>query len=264
MLLSPLDRELIALVHEHGQRAAIATVRIASCFAWLPYLSSGTVSSRLTRTVLAMIVLVGMWPVTEGMIVPVDMFDAVRLAGMEALIGTGLGLVLSFPYHAFHALGAMSDNQRGASISSAVDPLSGIEATETANLLQLFSATLFLSLGGMTALLEAVYESYRWLPIGAAFQFDADGLTLHMGHLLAAAVRMAAPLLLLLMLAEVCLGMLSRFAQQLNAFSESLAIKSMVAFLALAIYLMPLMQRELPALWRSLPADYLRPVSELP
>jgi type III secretion protein T len=262
MLLSPLDHELIALVHEHGSRAAIATARIATCFAWLPYLSSGTISSRMTRTVLAMVVLIGMWPVTHGMTPPVDIFDAIRLVGIEALIGTGLGLVLSFPYHVFHALGAISDNQRGASISSALDPLSGIEATETANLLQLFSAVLFLSLGGMTALLEAVYESYRWLPIGASFQFDTDGLTLHIGRLLAAAVRMAAPLLLLLMLAEICLGVLSRFAQQLNAFSESLAIKSMVAFLALAIYMMPMMERELPTLWQSLPADYLQPVPE--
>jgi type III secretion protein T len=61
----------------------------------------------------------------------------------------------------------------------------------------------------------------------------------------------------LLLLVEVFLGVLSRFAQQMNAFSVSLAVKSFVAFLALAVYLMPMLQNELPAMWKVKSAERL-------
>lgn len=251
MFLAPLDMEFVALAREYGYRAGIGAVRITACFAWLPYLSSGAISSKLTRTVLSAVVLIGMWPVTQDLPRSGDLFDTLALLATEAMIGTALGLLMAFPYHAFHAVGALVDNQRGASISSALDPLSGIEATETSNLLQLFSAVLFLSLGGLTALLEALHESYVWLPLGRGFAFDWERIHEHMGALLAAGVRMAAPVLLLLLLVEVFLGVLSRFAQQMNAFSVSLAVKSFVAFLALSIYFMPTLSRELPAMWQA-------------
>ena len=264
MFLAPLDMEFTALAREYGYRAAIGLVRITACFAWLPYLSSGAISSKLTRTVLSAAVLVGMWPVTQGLTRPVDIFDALCLLAMEVMIGTSLGLLMAFPYHAFHAVGALVDNQRGASISSALDPLSGIEATETANLLQLFSAVLFLSLGGLTALLDALHESYLWMPVGAAFEFEWESIHRHMGALLSAGVRMAAPVILLLLLLEVFLGVLSRFAQQMNAFSVSLAVKSFVAFLALSIYFTPMLARELPAIWQAKSVERLIRPAALP
>jgi type III secretion protein T len=257
MFLAPLDMEFAALASEFGYRAAIGAARITACFAWLPYLSSGAISSKLTRTVLSTVVLIGMWPITDDLARPADMLETLAVLAIEATIGTSLGLLMAFPYHAFHALGALIDNQRGASISSALDPLSGIEATETSNLLQLFSAVLFLSLGGLTTLLEALHGSYAWIPVGAPFAFEWEGLHRHMGALLSAGVRMAAPLLLLLLLVEVFLGVLSRFAQQMNAFSVSLAVKSFVAFLALAVYLMPMLQNELPAMWKVKSAERL-------
>jgi type III secretion system export apparatus protein len=264
MFLAPLDMEFTELAREYGYRVAIGAVRITACFAWLPYLSSGAISSKLTRTVLSAAVLVGMWPLTDGLSRPVDMLDTLRLLGTEALIGASLGLLMAFPYHAFHALGALVDNQRGASISSALDPLSGIEATETANLLQLFSAVLFLSLGGLTALLDALRESYLWMPPGGAFEFEWVSIHRHMGALLSAGLRMAAPVILLLLLLEVFLGVLSRYAQQMNAFSVSLAIKSFVAFLALSIYFTPMLVRELPAMWQASSMESLVRPAALP
>ena len=106
-------------------------------------------------------------------------------------------------------------------------------------------------------MLDALHESYLWIPLGGAFEFEWEGIHRHMGALLSAGVRMAAPVLLLLLLLEVFLGVLSRFAQQMNAFSVSLAVKSFVAFLALSIYLTPMLARELPALWQAKSAESL-------
>jgi type III secretion protein T len=105
--------------------------------------------------------------------------------------------------------------------------------------------------GGLTSLLEVVHGSYRAIPMGARFVPDMGSVHAYMGTLLAAALRMAAPVLLLLLVLELFLGVLSRFAQQMNAFSVSLTVKSFVAFLALLVYLMPTMATQVDALWQA-------------
>lgn len=247
--LSPLDLEIIGLLGDQAGKAVLGMARVLTCFAWLPYLSSGAISSKMTRSAVALLVVIGIWPVVENVAVPPTMPEFFAAAGVEVLVGTALGLMMALPFHAFHAFGAIVDNQRGASISSALDPLNGIEATETANLLQMFSAVIFLQTGGLDEVLQVIHNSYGLAPAGARFFPDAASVHAYMGNLLAAAVRMSAPVLLLLFLMEIVLGILSRFAQQMNAFSVALAVKSLLAFLALLVYLMPVMIGEVPALW---------------
>lgn len=253
MQLSPLDITLVEAMGEHAVPAALGLARLLTCFAWLPYLAGGVLPSRLLRVVLALVVLVGLWPVTEGVVRPPDLAGLAWAALREVVVGSILGLMLALPYHVFHALGALVDTQRGAGVGAMLDPLSGVEATELANLLQLMSAVVFLVAGGLLPLLQAVQGSYRLVPMGAAFLPDLPGVHSFVDLVLSAALRMAAPVLLLLFLVELALGVLSRFAQQLNAFSVALAMKSLLAFAALLLYLLPLMTTQVPALWRLYP-----------
>jgi type III secretion system export apparatus protein len=251
MLLLPIDAEVLTLIGGYTKQAILGMARIGACFAWIPYLSSGAIPSKLTRSVLALTVLIGIWPATALSADTGPATGMLLALCVEALIGTVIGLTVSLPFLVFHGFGAMVDNQRGASVSSMLDPLSGIEATELANLLQMFSLVIFLASGGLTSLLEVVHGSYRLVPTGGGFVPDLGSVHTYMGTLLAAALRMAAPVLLLLLVLELFLGVLSRFAQQMNAFSVSLTVKSFVAFLALLVYLMPAMVTEVDALWQA-------------
>lgn len=237
-------------MRDHAVPAALGMARLAACFAWIPYLSSGALPSRMLRMLLALIVLVGMWPVTAEMQRPEGLLGLALAAMVEAMIGTTLGLMLALPYHVFHAIGSVIDTQRGAGVGAMLDPLTGVEATETANLLQMFSAVVFLVAGGLVPLMEAVQGSYTLIPMGTGFLPDLPSVHGFMDIVFSAALRMAAPVLLLLFLVEVVLGVLSRFAQQLNAFSVSLSVKSFLAFLAMLFYFMPVMTDQVPALWR--------------
>jgi type III secretion protein T len=195
--------------------------------------------------------MIGMWPVTESVARPSDTLGLLFALFSEALIGTMLGLMLALPYHVFHALGSIIDSQRGASVGAMLDPLSGVEATELANLLQMFSAVVFLVAGGLVPLLEAVQASYTLIPMGTRVVPELGSVHSFVDVMLSAAMRMAAPVLLLLFLVEIVLGVLSRFAQQMNAFSVSLAVKSFLAFLAMLFYLMLVMTDQVPVLWRT-------------
>lgn len=248
--LTPLDAALIAALGDHAVPAALGIARLLPCIAWLPYLGAGALPSRTARVLLVLVVLVGMWPVTADLQRPQGL-PALALAAMtEAIIGTVLGLMLALPYHAFHAVGSIIDTQRGAGVGALLDPLTGVEATETANLLQMFSAVVFLVAGGLVPLMEAIHGSYTLVPMGGAFLPDPSSLHGFMDIVFSAAARMAAPVLVLLFLVEVVLGVLSRFAQQLNAFSVSLALKSFLALLAMLFYFMQVMADQVPALWR--------------
>jgi len=243
--LSALDTELVALARDHGLPALLGMARIGACLVWIPYLSPGVMPAKMTRTVVAMMILIGLWPSTAGATVPPDILSMAGVVLREVLIGTAIGLVVALPFHIFHGMGAIIDNQRGAGIGAMLDPVSGMEATETSNLLQLMSVVVFLATDGMIVLLEVIQDSYVLIPMGGVLALDLARVQDFAGTLLAGAVRMALPVLLLF-LVEVLLGVLSRFAQQMNPFSISLAVKSYIAFIALLFYLMPTVAQQVP------------------
>jgi len=251
--LSQLDTSVLQAMGDYATPAAMGMARLVPCFAWLPWLAAGALPSRLLRVLVALVVLIGLWPVTETW----EQVRGIGVAwgmGREAIVGTILGLLLALPFLVFHAIGSLVDTQRGAGVGAMLDPFTGVEATELANLMQMASVVVFLLGGGMLPLLEVLQQSYALVPMGSDVLPDLGAIHGFVGIVLVAALRMAAPVLLLLFLVDVLLGVLSRFAQQLNAFSVALAVKSLLAFLALLLYLMQLMADQVPTLWHAWPA----------
>ncbi|MGC8170069.1 flagellar biosynthetic protein FliR, partial [Salmonella enterica] len=61
------------------------------------------------------------------------------------------------------------------------------------------------------------------------------------GKITARALVLASPVLAVLLLSEIILGLLSRFAPQMNAFAISLTVKSLLALFILLIYFSPVL-----------------------
>lgn len=253
-----LDAQLSLLVQDHLHAVALGVARVLPCMMWLPYLGSGALPAKTVRTLVAAVVLAGLFPqIMTGQHAsdsPEGLALLVALAG-EAVIGTVLGLVMAAPYHVFHAVGAIIDSQRGGSVSAMLDPLTGVEATETSNLLQMAAASVFLLGGGMLAVVEVVQGSYALVPFGGAFTINPDAAGDYVRQLLGNLLRIAGPVLILLFLVEVLLGILSRFAQQLNAFSLTLSVKSIVAFAAMLVYMFSAIVQDVPRIWHSIQID---------
>lgn len=253
--MQPLDAQLILLVQDHLHAVALGLARILACMAWLPYLGGGAMPAKTLRTLVAGVVFAGLFPqIMTGEHAgqsPEGLALLIALAS-EAVVGTVLGLVMAAPYHAFHAVGAMIDSQRGGSVSAMLDPLTGVEATEASNLLQMAAACVFLLGGGMLAVVEVLQGSYALVPFGSAFTINPDAAGDYVRQLLGSLVRIAGPVLILLFLVEVLLGILSRFAQQLNAFSLTLSVKSIVAFAAMLVYIFSIIAQDVPRIWHSM------------
>lgn len=159
----------------------------------------------------------------------------------EAALGFALGLVLALPFWAFEAAGFFIDNQRGASISATLNPLTGNDSSPLGQLFNQAFIVFVLTGGAFALLLSTLYESYalwpvlRWQPT-----FAEGGAALWLGQLDAlvrTALLWSAPVIVAMFLAELGLALVSRFAPQLQVFFLAMPVKSGLALLVLALYM---------------------------
>ncbi|MGN6666225.1 MAG: type III secretion system export apparatus subunit SctT [Trinickia sp.] len=165
----------------------------------------------------------------------------VGLVAKEALIGVLLAYAFGAVMWAIATAGSLIDFQTGASNQSFFDPIAQYQSGPCAGFLNLLAVTLFVTSGGLNLLLSALFASYRLWPVAsfapkfgtALLPFIARGAT----SVMIWTVKLAAPVVMVLVLVELGFGLVSRAMPQLNVFLMSQAVKSAVAVLMMALFL---------------------------
>ncbi len=147
----------------------------------------------------------------------------------------GLSAVMAF--WVMHALGCIIDNQRGATLSSSIDPANGIDTSEMANFLNMFAAVVYLQNGGLVTMVDVLNKSYQLCDPMNECTPSLPPLLTFINQVAQNALVLASPVVLVLLLSEVFLGLLSRFAPQMNAFAISLTVKRHCRFNYAALFL---------------------------
>lgn len=159
----------------------------------------------------------------------------------EVMVGFLLSLPLVITFWAAEAIGAYIDNQRGASMASSMDPLTNEQTTPLGQLFIRAYTTFFLASGSFLILLDLIYTSYITWPVTEFFpSFSTDVVDIYLGlldRLMWLVVVMTAPVIISMMLAELALALISRFAPQLNVFFLAMPVKSAMGVFVLIIYL---------------------------
>ncbi|WP_434572911.1 type III secretion system export apparatus subunit SctT [Pseudomonas sp. Z3-8] len=215
--------------------ATLGVARLAPIFFMLPFLNSGVLTGVARHAVIVLVAL-GFWRYVG---VPAPALDSLAFFALmlrEAGIGVLLGVLLCWPFWVLHAMGNLIDNQRGAMLSSTVDPANGVDTSELANFLQLFAAAVYLEGGGMLLMLETVSHSYRICAPANHCQVILPAVLDLLDALVSKTLVISAPVVATLLVSEALLGLLSRYAPQMNAFSVSLTVKSLVALVVLMLY----------------------------
>jgi type III secretion protein T len=168
------------------------------------------------------------------------------LLAKEAFIGGAIGLLFAGVLWAFEAAGQLIDNKVGTTQAQVNDPLSGHQTTLNGALFGRLAGWVFMSAGGFTLLVGALVESFSRWPVRQPLAGLAPGGMLvfegELGRIMLLALRVAAPALLLLHVVEGVLGLMNRFAQQLNVFSLASSIKAVAATLIVLAQLVTLVQ----------------------
>ena len=158
----------------------------------------------------------------------------------ETLIGLAIGYCAALPFWVAEATGFLIDNQRGATMASALNPALETQSSPLGIMLTQGLVTLFFSTGGLLVLMGVLYKSYLFWPITSFYpQFGIEAISFlvsQLGLLVKLTVILAGPIVIAMFLAEFGLALISRFAPQLNVFSLSMPIKSGVGGAMLLLY----------------------------
>lgn len=219
---------LFSWFHDLFQSVLFSSVRLFAAFAFLPFLNDKFILSRSTRGIIVFLMALCL---SGNEHYPAAEFSVVSLLS-EIITGTVMGLVYSTPFFIFAAFGEYIDNQRGANISDTADPTTGTDASPFSTFMNLFSVSFFLLNNGLVLLMTSVQDSFRLLPPGTllteihyvpVFDWLTNSLSL--------SLLFCMPVLIILFISEISLGILALYNSQLNPFSLSLSIKSIIAFL---------------------------------
>ena len=159
----------------------------------------------------------------------------------EVVIGVILGFLTNFIFFATEGVGFVIDMQRGASMATIFDPMVGSQTSLMGSFLVQTMSVLFFSIGGFLFFLKVVYDTYQLWPVFSFFpSFDGqfgEYFVVYLNELMKIVFVLSAPVLIVLFLAEFGLGMINRFAPQLNVFFLSMPIKSWLSMGFMLMYL---------------------------
>lgn len=173
-----------------------------------------------------------------------DLVRLVLLIGKECLIGFVLGYICSCIFYAVMAAGIIIDNQRGASQAQSGDPFGGAESSPLGTVLLLAMVTLFFSSGAFMNFLAIFYSTYTlWPPAAMLPGLLYSNISIfaieNLDYLMLHALLLCAPFVLVALMCDVALGLINRFAPQLNVYVLSMPIKSGACAFLILFYLGP-------------------------
>ncbi|EMF0717736.1 type III secretion system export apparatus subunit SctT [Citrobacter freundii] len=228
------DFNFIVMVAIYGM------ARLLPIFILIPYLNSQLLGGMIVKNVIIIFIVIGFMPLLSGQYVDIVDTPFMMVLLKEVIIGLICGFCLAIPFWIVLAIGEIIDNQRGATISSTMNPGIGVDTSVMGTFMNFYFLAIFVINDGMVTIVKALYATYTIFPLNEMFVFKwslmVKIITL-LNTLMSSAVILVGPVVVSLFLIEISIGVLSRFAPQLNAFSVALSIKSFVAFLVLLIYM---------------------------
>ncbi|RIK64001.1 MAG: hypothetical protein DCC65_15100 [Planctomycetota bacterium] len=216
---------------------ALVLARVAGMALAAPVFAS-TQIPRVYMAGLVVVISLMLFPAVLPLL-PGELTVGQALAGMagELVIGEIIGLAAGAVFFAAQIAGQVVSHQSGLSLGQVVNPLFD-EETSILDQIWFFSVMiLFFALRGHLAVVEAVLGSFRQVPplmlvSDASIGEFAASIARTMFD---AALRLAGPAVLALLLTSLVLGFLTKTMPQLNIFSVGFSLKIAVAVLFVAV-----------------------------
>jgi flagellar biosynthetic protein FliR len=155
----------------------------------------------------------------------------------ETVIGIALGMGVRVLVAAAELAGHLVGFQMGLSYAALVDPQSGVRNNMIATLYANLAIVTFLAIDGHHSMLRALVASYEALPIGGIQASTGMGVLVAqmLGLVFVTGVRLAAPVVTVLLIVELALGLISRAAPSLNLMVVGTPVRLLAGLAALAL-----------------------------
>jgi type III secretion protein T len=236
---------VLADLHETFQQLLFATLlcsaRLFSVFAIFQGMTTQVVQGRVRSGVVILIALFVGAGQPANLLEHLTGADIVFLSLKEAFIGLLLGYVAASVFWAAEGVGAMIDNVAGYNNVQQQNPLSSSQSTPISSLLLNLCITIFYTVGGFLFLLDALFETYRWWPVGAFAPVPTAMLERFViaqtDTLMTQIVKIASPILVVMVLIDIGFGLVAKTAGKLEPNSLAQPVKSATALLVVMLSL---------------------------
>ncbi|MCU1437982.1 MAG: flagellar biosynthetic protein FliR [Naasia sp.] len=160
----------------------------------------------------------------------------------QLIIGALLGFLVYLLFAAIQSAGGLIDLFAGFQLAQAFDPGSFVNGAQFTRLMHLVALALLFGSGGYELILGGFVRTFDALPVTGAFEMRdfAPQLVDGVSQMFLAAVQIAGPILLVLFLADVGLGLLTRVAPQMNAFAMGFPLKILITLLVAGVVFLAL------------------------
>jgi flagellar biosynthetic protein FliR len=217
-------------------RLVFVMTRIGAFMLAAPIFGAGTVpvQVRVVATGAVAVFVCAWFPQVQPPANLLSVAGMVAVAG-EVLVGLALGFVFQIAFAAPIMAAEVISGAMGMSMATAVDPNSGAQSPALGQYFTVVMTLVFLAMGAHLHMIALISESYAAFPPGQAGLGKAQiGTVLDFGGaMFATAVAIALPVTLVLLLAQIVTGVLSRSAPSLNLFALGLPLGVLAGIVAL-------------------------------
>jgi flagellar biosynthetic protein FliR len=214
----------------------LVLARISPLFVMAPLFSSKLMPAK-AKTVVAVGLAMGLTPIAvRGQQIPTDPLAVTGLLVEQLLVGLAFAFAVGAVFNAVEAAGSLSDMIAGFSFGSLVDPINGNQGGTLTNLYSLVGLAMFIAIGGDAWVLRGLARTFDLVPLtkSAPIASLTSGVETEFGSIFIAAIEVAAPVLLAMLVTDIAFGMVSKVVPQLNVFAVGFALKIGVAVLIVA------------------------------
>ena len=205
---------------------ALVVTRVSGIMITAPLLGSAVIPARIKAAVV-MVMSAMIFPALAPTL-PTELTLNGVAAGLvgELSIGLVIGIGLSMILLATQMTGMIVGQQAGLALASAFDPTTQTRSSIIGQTYFLTATVVFLLIGGHRQMVRGLMDSFQSIPV---MTFEVQGITITalldlMMSSMRFALRLAAPMVIALLIAKAGLGFLSRTMPQLHILSVGFAI----------------------------------------
>jgi flagellar biosynthetic protein FliR len=235
---------VLASFYDNVDVFLLILVRVLGFFMLLPVVSAMNIPAQV-RVLLAVCFSVALY--SSGMVMVGGYAN--NTAGYFGLIltefftGVFMGYILFFIFNVVFYAGQLIDYTIGFAMVSVLNPMTQTQVPIVGNFYYLAVSAMLVISGGLHSFIEAFFFSYRLLPIGAGQIVGNPSLAWYLLTLLTGfilmGVKIALPILAVMMVINVALGIMVKAVPQMNIFVVGMPIKVFVGLILLFMVLAP-------------------------
>ncbi len=214
----------------------LVLARVTPLFLIAPLFSSRMIPPRV-RGIVAVAIAIGLTPIAmHGQHVPTDPLALAGLVIEGLLVGLGFAFTLAVLLAAIESAGSMIDVISGFSYGNLINPMNGEQTAVISRLYSLLGTLIFLIIGGDGWTLRGLGRTFEVVPLtrGPRLASLVGGAEHVFSGVFTAAVEIAAPVLVALLITDVAFGVVSRVVPQLSVFAVGFPMKVWVTLVAVA------------------------------